>query len=401
MCLITKQEALSALYDIWTADLQTEDVPISECVGRVLAENVYAAYSIPVNRWAATGGIAVRSADFINNETGYPVVPDTLSWKYGRDYVKVGAGNDFPDDFDAVIDQRMVSIFPKDGGVELRLPPGIQPEPGSNVQAKASAVMKGELLLCGGRELIPEDAALAAMSGKGSVKCIKKPKVAFITSGNELVEAGAELGRGQIFDSNSPMVKVMLEDMGAEPHIFPIVRPGRDHASDALAEALKTADIVIYNGKLSDCLEDCESDEIFECRWICNDIAAYPGNDTDIAVINDRPVIGIHRDPLTTLYVVDWCVQSLVCAMLGRPYPVRTRVTAMLREDVAVSPFMETCVKLNVYRVPFGYAAYPVHDGGSLAEPMSANALFITEIGRDLYPAGSLIDVELRYEFDK
>ncbi len=401
MELITKQEALSALYDVWSVELETEDVPVTECVGRVLAENIYAGYSIPVNRAASTTGIAVRSADFIDEDTGYPRLPDTMLWKYGRDYVRVYSGNDFPDEFDAVIDNKMVSLLPDDAGVVIRLPSGMTVEPDTNVTTKASSIMKGELLLCAGRELIPEEAALAAASGRKCIKCVRKPRVAFIPSGEELVEAGVELSRGKVYDSNSVMLRVFLENMGAEPLIFPVVRPETDNVCDVIEKALSTADIVVYNGSLTQCLDNDTEEGRFDSRIICSEVAASPGNNTEIAVINGKPAIGLPRKPVAALYSTDWCVQSLVSSMLARPYPVKTRVTAVLKEDIHISSVMETCVKMNVYRVHFGYAAYPVHEDGSLAEAMSANGLFITEIGRGFYPEGSLIDVELRYEFDQ
>lgn len=400
MNLVTKQEALSKLYDIWKVELQTEDVLIEECEGRVLAENIYAGYSIPLNGTAEISGIAVRSADFINEDTGMLDIPDMSLWKCGIDYVRVEPGDDFPDEFDAVIDMMNVRLLPDDSGVKLMLSDAADLKAGTNVREKASTLMKGELILCAGRKLIYEEIALAAMSGRRKLRCIKKPRVAFIPFGRELISPGSELERGQTFDSNSPMMKVFLESMGAVPHMFPPVKDKGESACRALTEALEADDIVVYNGPLSECL-DCSNESELKGNLICKNVAASPGSRIDIAVINGKPVIGLSRNPLAALYGMGWCVNSLVCSMLGLPYPVITKVTALLKEDIRVSPLMETCIKMNVYRVSFGYAAYPVHDDANIAEAMSANALFVTEIGRDFYPAGSLIDVEIRYEFNE
>lgn len=397
MDLVTKQEALSRLYEIWKVDLQTEDVLIEECEGRVLAENIYAGYSIPLSSTAEISGIAVRSADFANEDTG---MPDTSSWKYGSDYIVVEPGDDFPDEFDAVIDMRAVRLLPDGSGVKLMISDAVDMKAGINVCEKASTLMKGELILCAGRKLIYEEIALAAMSGRRKLRCIKKPRVAFIPVGRELVSPGSELERGQTFDSNSPMMKVFLENMGAVPHMFPPVKDKWASAREALVEALEVDDIVVYNGPLSECL-DCSKENELKGNLICKNVAASPGSRMDIAVINEKPVVGLSRNPLAALYGMGWCVNSLVCSMLDLPYPVITKVTALLKEDISASPLMETCIKMNVYRVSFGYAAYPVHDDASIAEAMSANALFVTEIGRDFYPSGSLIDVEIRYEFNE
>ena len=398
MNLTSKQDALSVLYEIWDRPVKTETIDIEQCAGRILAEDVYAASQIPVVRASGMDGIAVDSKAFYD-EKGSFRMPDTSAWELGKDYVRADTGDDFPDEYDATIAIEMVELPENGKPLAINLPEGMVIEPGTNVRTGGSSIKKDELLAASGRRINAETMAALAMSGKRTFKVVKKPVVAFIPTGSELVTAGTELERGQNYNSNTFLVKTMLEEMGAEALCMPIVKDKKNDLRAALEEALEKADIVVINGGSSKGSEDFNTTLIKEMGTIiCHGVAAVPGRPMGIGLINDRPVVNLSGPTLAAFYGMDWCVRSLVCSLLGIDYPVKPKVRAILMEDLQTPPIMELCLRINLVKTPEGYEAWPVGHHGSQADMLATNGVYISSIGSDFLPAGTEIEVEVRGE---
>ena len=405
----TKEEVLGSMYSKWTPQRASEKVSIDDCLGRILAENVYAEYNIPVVRSSAMDGIAVKSSAFFDEESGEEKVPDTEKWVLGRDYVRADTGDDFDDAFDAVIAIEMTELL-ENGGVKLHLDRPAGPGPrgkngdgpfkvrkNTNVRPAGSSVKKGALLAPKGTWIRPEDIAAIAMSGKSEFDVVKKPVVSFIPTGSELVPAGAELQRGQNFNSNGPMVKAMLEQMGAEPHIMPIVKDKKSDLRAALEKAIESSDIVIINGGSSKGEEDFNTKMLDEMgELLSHGVAAVPGRPMGLAVINGKPVINTSGPAIACFHGMKWCISSLVNRALGIEKQPVYRRTVTLAEDIHTPPVMARLVRLNVEETENGPVARQPEGNGGMPETMHTNAMFMSETGKSLYPAGSTVEVEMR-----
>ena len=141
--LISKEESLKRMFAAWTPERKTEIVPLTEADGRVLAEDQFTKYNLPVVRASQMDGIAVRSASFANG------MPDTSQWIPGRDYVRADTGDDFPDEYDAVIAIENVE-FSENGGI--RLPEKINASRGFNIKPQGADVKEGSLLCSAGAD---------------------------------------------------------------------------------------------------------------------------------------------------------------------------------------------------------------------------------------------------------
>ena len=401
--LKTKKEALDMIFEKWEPDCGTEVVELDESLGRVCAEDIYARYDIPVVRASAFDGIAVKSELFTDPGSGLEIMPDTENWIPGIDYARADTGDDFDDAFDAVIVIEMVTIL-ENGGV--RIDPDADGIPknadrrvtkGANVRPAGSMVKKGMLAAAKGTRIRAEDIAAIAMSGYSAVKVAKKPVVAFIPTGSELVEAGSELERGQNYNSNGPMVKALLGQAGALPLIMPIVKDKKAELEAALRAALDQADIVVINGGSSKGEEDFNTKLISEMGdLLLHGVAAVPGRPTGIAFIDGKPVINTSGPAMASFYGLRWCVTALIDRMLGTADTAVKRIVT-LAEDLHTRPVMSMMVRLNVEERPDGPVAYQVREEmGSVIGSMRTNAIFMTTRGVDLYPAGSNIEVEMR-----
>lgn len=405
--LTEKKDALDLLFTKWSPKSSTEMVGLDECLDRVLAEDVYAQYNIPVVRSSSMDGIAVSSAMFVNPQTGEEVMPDTEHWVLGKDYVRADTGDDFDDAFDAVIPIEMVTLL-ENGGVKLDFSASGMPGPkktepfrvvpGSFVKPAGSSVKEGTLLAAKGTKVRPEDIASMGMGGGKQFAVVKKPVVAFIPTGSELVPAGSALQRGQNFNSNGPMVKAMLKQLGAEPVIMEIVKDKKSELRSALEEALNTADIVVINGGSSKGEEDFNTrllDEMGEL--LVHGVSAVPGRPTGMAVIGGKPVINTSGPAEACFYGMTWCVAELINAILGLKERKAAKRMVTLAEDLTTPPVMSALIRLQVEETPEGPVAYPLDRFKSdMPSMMRTNALFMSHIGTGLYPAGTQIEVEMR-----
>lgn len=390
----SREEALADFFAAWEPPAEaTELVSLDEAVGRVTARDLVSANTLPVVRASACDGIAVRSAAFADGR------PDTSSWELGRDYVRADTGDDFPDAYDAVIMIEKAAIQP-DGSVVLD--DDVQVESGTNVRQAGDTIRAGAPLMKAGLPIRPTDLAALAMGGITLVPVRRKPRIAFIPTGSELVPAGIAPRRGQNVDTNSLMVKHMLIEYGAEPLIFPIVHDDEAALERAFAEALAVADAVVVNGGSAVGEEDFNV-RMIEARGrvVHHYIAAVPGRPLMMAVADGKPVVNLPGPTMAAYYGTQWCLQAVVARFLD--VPVRKIPTVQAQAAAAVSgpPQMANIARVNLVRDdnpanPSGYTAEFLNfKAGDLAACMASNAQRISPLGEHGFEAGALVDVEL------
>jgi molybdopterin molybdotransferase/putative molybdopterin biosynthesis protein len=428
----TRQEVLEMIFATWppTKNVEkTERLPLAQAIGRILARDYQALYNQPVVRASAMDGVAVKSSAFVEDTK-----PDTSHWRLGEEYVRADTGDDFSDDYDAVVPIEKVELL-ENGGIKLDLticarahggpgglPPGVKvsdkncdegctgrfdcdkkpkfaPPAGFNVRPAGSSVPQGEPLAQSGTRLTPLDLAALATGGIAEVEVRIRPKVAFIPTGSELIPLGATPERGKTIDSNSVLVAAMLEEMGAEALIFPIARDDEAALEAVLNTALGSADIVLINAGSSKGGEDFNA-RLLERRGeiLCHWIAAAPGRPLAAAMIEGKPVLNIPGPPLATYYVMDWCTRALVARALGVKPQEKPIVEAKLAEDMGAPPFMEILHRLDVSRDAEGaYRAAPLPMRQvSAPHILASNAQFINPLNlKEGYKQNEYLKVEL------
>lgn len=386
--LTSREEALAILFAHWEPRAGTETVPVDRALGRVAAREYCARHSIPVVRASAMDGVAVDSSRFAAG------CPDTAAWQPGTDYVRADTGDDFDDHFDAVIRIEDVTLLPGGG---LRLREGLDVTPGMNVKGVGSTFRKGARLNDTGLPLRPADLAALAMGGVTELEVWKKPCVAFLPTGSELIPIGAPLHRGCNYDTNSLMVCQTLEEMGAEPLCFPIVRDDPEKLRAALHKALDKADIVIINGGSS------KGDEDFSTRLLAAEgellfhgVSAAPGRPMSMAIIGGKPVINMAGPAVAAFYSLEWCIRPIVCRWLHTPVPERQKLRCRLTRDLRGGNPVDLLCLAEVRRDRDGCTVTPLARGqADLPAMLRANAMVIRPIGSGPCRAGEEIEVEL------
>ncbi len=390
--LISKDDALKRIFDAWKPVAQTEQVRLENAAGRILVEDQFAQYDLPVVRASTMDGIAVRSSDFAEG------TPDTSEWKLGEDYVRADTGDDFDDRFDAVIAIENVTFLPGGG---LQLPPRVNASKGYNVKPCGADVRKGTLLAQAGKKLTALDLAAIGMGGAACVPVRKKPVVAFMPTGSELIPVGVPLHRGQNFDTNSLLVRQMLLEFGAEPLMHEIVPDSPAQIEAAFNEVLPQADIVLLNAGTSKGQEDYTY-RLLEQRGsvLFHGVAAVPGRPMSAAVIDGKLVINLSGPTFAAFYSMDWAVRDVLSRFLITVPQKRTVIPAVLTESLQIPPFFSLMASLHLEKQTDGtYTATPIVLRGpraaGTAAALTANGIYVTTLGEKAHAAGETILAEL------
>jgi molybdopterin molybdotransferase/putative molybdopterin biosynthesis protein len=355
---LTREEALQRLFALWKPPHRIELVPLEQSAGRISGTALRSRLTLPVCRASARDGIAVRSADFLNGQ------PDTSLWQNGRDYVRADTGDDFHDRFDAVIEIEFVA-FNADGSLSLTEPVDVRP--GLNINGRGEAILEGEVILEQGLPIRACDMGALARGGLWDVPVLKKPLAAFIPTGNELIPPRQNPKRGENIDTNSVMSRQMLDEMGAVPVMFPIIKDDPAKIKAALLEALAKSDIVILNAGSSKGSDDYNTRLLSELgTLICHGVYAAPGRPASLAVIHNKAVVNIPGPMLAAWFGMDWCVRALVCHALNIPVPIRPTLTATLSENAGPGELpegFEFLSRIELCRTASGFEAWPVPFG--------------------------------------
>src|SRR5881396_3105288 len=225
---------------------------VRAALGRVLAKDVVSPINVPSHDNSAMDGYAVRNDDL---GTGEPVTLTEIGTAYaGREFtgevkrgecVRVMTGAVMPKNTDTVVIQEAVTA----NGKRITIPPG--QEPGQNRRVAGEDLRKGRPALHAGRMLRPADIGLIASLGIGEVSVRRKLKVAFFSTGDELVSVGRKLKPGEVYDSNRYTLWGMLQRLGCEVIDLGVVRDDPKKLETAFRTAAAVADAVVTSGGVS------------------------------------------------------------------------------------------------------------------------------------------------------
>lgn len=388
---LERGDALRTLCEAWgDIPVETETVLLSDAFGRVVAEDVYAQASIPVVRSSKRDGIAVKSEMFAHG------VPDGSSWQRGVDYAQADTGDDFPDEFDAVVAVEEIERL-ESGGIRFTSDK-FDVRPGDGVNQSGSIVKSGSLIVSAGTRLTPELVAACAVGCVAQVEVRRRARVAFIPTGSELVPWGSFPERGQNIEANSLLVRGMLEEWGAQPIVYPMVRDAPEKLEAALNRALEAADIVLINGGSSRGEEDYNSCMLQKrATYFRHGVRAVPGRPIGMSIIEGKPVVNVPGPVLAAFLAMDWLVRGLVAHFYGIPSSRRQSVRARMAAPVKKPKPFERLVRVSLRRDDQGeiVCAPLPSDCGVPAQIAHADGMLVLPIGSEGAQEGQMVEVDL------
>ena len=325
-----------------TRRLEPEAVPLLECVGRVLAEDVEAQMNVPGFPRSAMDGYAVRGEDTFG-ASQYDEIPLEIlglslpgapfQGSVGRGQaVRIMTGAPVPDGADAVI---MAEVcHESDGRVEVR--DAVAPR--KNVGVVGEDIRAGEVVLRAGRRLRPQDAGLLSSVGRAEISCIRRPRVRLVVTGDELLPPGSvpDDAGAKIVDSNSVVLRGLIERDGGLSLPFEIL-PDRP---ELIAEAMKRedADVVLVSGGSSVGQEDHAPRLLAELGTLdFHGISMRPSSPAGVGRIGGRFVFLLPGNPVSCMCAYEFFAGPTLRALGGRPreWPQRRARVPLKRKIVS------------------------------------------------------------------
>ena len=338
-----------------------EAVHLEAAAGRVTAGPVTALLSSPHYDSAAMDGAAVRSADTVGATETSPV-----RLEIGRQAAWVDTGDPIPDEFDAVI---MIEVIHQVDARTIEVQAAVPPY--QHVRALGEDIAATELLLPGGHRLRPQDLAACAAAGLSHVDVRRRPKAVVLPTGNELVAVGSTPGPSEIIESNGLMLAAMVEEWGADADRRPPVPDDRGNLKSALADALKTADVVLVNAGSSAGSEDYTAAVVEEMgELLVHGIAVRPGHPVVLGVVRDTPVIGVPGYSVSAAITCEIIVRPLVERMLGLPPSERQSIAATISRKVSSPMGEDDYLRVRLGRVRGKMVATPLQRGAGVITSM-------------------------------
>jgi molybdopterin molybdotransferase len=383
--------------------LEAEPVELRRTLGRVVAENVTSAEDVPGFDSSAMDGYAVRAADTVGATADRParlrVVDESRAGHpAGRsaapgEAIAISTGAVVPRDADAV-----VRVEDTDGGreeVEVRA----EVEPGRDIRRAADDIRAGETVLLAGSEIGAAEAGVIASVGRASVRCSRRPRVALLTTGDELRDPGEPLELGAIRNSNAYSVAGLIERAGAELLDPGIVPDDREATREAIGAALGAHVAVLCGGvsvgehdHVRPALEALGVEQVF---W---GVALRPGKPTYFGIApSGALVFALPGNPVSAMVTFLLFVRPAIRGLLGADDAGAPRTTAILDEPYEKRPGRAHLVRCTLRLADDGWHARPTKEQGShvLTSMLGADALAIVPTASGSLAAGDRVEVEL------
>lgn len=388
---VTEEEAWARWVACLPADLfavRQELLDVAAALGRVLAQPVFAVRSSPHFLASAMDGIAVSAVATSNAELRNP-----LRLKIGGTAWWVDTGDPLPAGCDAVIMVEDLHVI-DELTVEV-IEPAVAWQ---HVRGIGEDIVQGDLLLPRHHILRPEDLASLLASGHQTIAVIKRPLVAIIPTGDELVPAGLPLAPGQITESNSQLFAGQVIGWGGYPVIHDIV-PDEPHLLEqAVSQAAHNADIVVLNAGSSHGRDDYTVDVCSRLgRVAVHGILIRPGKPAVLAEVLGKPVIGVPGYPVSAALVMDLFVKPVMSRMLHQPLPESSKQICTLTRRVVSSIGTKEYVRVQVGRVGDKWVATPLGRGaGVLSSLVKSDGVLSIPEASEGYAEATEVVVDMR-----
>ncbi len=370
--VVSIAEAKERLFSSYKPEPESEHVALDQALYRVAAEHIIAPVDVPPFDRASMDGYAVLARDTFYADEENPAELEFKDYITAGDIRKfeivqgeavgIATGAPMPKGANAVV---MVEYTHSEKGrVKIYRPVA----PGENVMAAGSDIMRGETVVRKGTLLSPRETGVLAALGIREVKVYRKPKVAILSTGNEIIAPGDSLTFGKIYDVNSRAIADSVIENGGEPFFEGIVGDNQELLQKKLMELVSgDYDIIITSGGTSAGAGDISYkviDELGGPGILVHGVAIKPGKPTIIGVAGGKPIFGLPGYPTSAMIVFYVFIAPIIRVLAGLPEEERTSIDARTSMRMFSAKGRYEYKLVNLVRAADGsLSAYPVLTG--------------------------------------
>lgn len=404
--VLAPQEALRLLLAV--EPVRAEQIPSVKGRGRVLAEDLHSAVDLPHFNRAAMDGYAVKAKDTFGASQSLPAYLKLAGTvEMGKtaaqplatgEAFRISTGGMMPPESDAVV---MVEYTDETQAGLVEIHRGVSPW--QNVIQVGDDIKKGELVFRRGRRLRAHD--LGALTGVGisMAPVFKQPRIALISTGDEIVDADAIPLPGQVRNINQHSLAGLIEECGGDLKDWGVIRDDRAELTHAIGAALEWGDLVLLSGGSSMGAKDIALDTILsfaDSEFIFHGISIAPGKPTIFARACGKPILGLPGYPVSALVIFDLFAAPMIRRLGGESEDAlrrfRRMVRAKLKTNVPSQIGREDYVRVTLERRSEGLLAAPLPSkSGAIFTLVKADGMVRIEMNQDGLERGEEVEVIL------
>jgi molybdopterin molybdotransferase len=414
--MISVEEALEKVLS-YVEVLEPERKPILDCLGQVLAEDVYSTIDIPPLDNSAMDGYAVQAEDTQGATKSSPrclhVIGEVAAGSLPTKRVKSGSairimtGAPLPEGADAVVRFEDTDELERksSGGGPSQIGILCEAKKGLNVRYRGEDIAKGDLVLKKGKVLRPQEIGILASLGRSTALVVRRPIVAIMATGDELIGVDQPLTSGKIYDSNTYTIAAEVCRYGGIPKILGIGRDSIQSLTRKIDEGLD-ADILITSGGVSKGDYDIVKDVLVEHGevgfWT---VRMKPGKPLAFGVIKKVeggrekkvPHLGLPGNPVSSMITFEQFARPAILKMMGKKILMKPIIRAIIEDDVANDDGRRIFARVAVTRRGGQYHASITGPQGSgiLTSMAKANGLAVIRESSKGVKAGDMVEVQM------
>lgn len=379
--------------------LDNETVRLEQSLGRVLAEDVRANRDLPPYDVSAMDGYALRSADLKNVPAALSVIEDIKAGDMPAMTVQAGqcarimTGAPVPQGADAVIRVEDTQAVP-DGSVQIN----VAVKPGNDIRLRGEGMRNNDVVLKAGTEITPGVTGVLATVKCAQLQVYRRPRVAILSTGNELEDMDDPVDPNKIPNSNSYALMAQVQALGIEPDLLGIARDDPAELEEYLQRGLRF-DVLLVSGGTSVGVHDyvrpiIESLGVQMKFWR---VAMKPGHPVAFGITAHTRFFGLPGNPVSSMVCFEQFVAPALRRMMGHTRLFRRTIAARLTHDLKHQPGRAEFVRVTLVKEQGGYAATSTGAQGSgmLLSMAKADGLMVVPAESTGLAAGEQVTVQL------
>jgi len=364
----------------------SEIISVYDSLNRVTYEAIFSEVSSPYYTASAMDGVALKASLTYSATESTPVTIKK------EDYIYVNTGNMIPLEYDAVV---MIEDVIENKDESITLIKSVRPY--QDIRPIGEDIAHGDMILPKNHKIRPVDISALISGGIIELKAIKKPRIAIIPTGDEIISDVKDIKKGKIIDSNSFFVQNEIELLGATSGIFDIQADEFSILEKAILDATKSFDLVIIGAGSSAGRKDFAKAIVEKNGTVyVHGISIKPGKPTIIGMINKTPVVGLPGYPVSTFIAYDIVVKPIISKLLNLDIETKNYVKAKLTKKIYSSLKNQEYIRVKLGVINNEIVATPLDRGAGVTMSLvKADGILVVEKNREGYLANDFVDVYL------